>query len=169
MSDNDNNVVSTICSPALVYLCFSLIQIVIDIYKKQFNTAFFKFWVMLVITTLLNILCERGLSIVSWLIVFVPIILMSVIIVILIYFLGFKPGQANKIFNVKQKPNLNQQMAINQIYSQRQNNNMDKINNLNTLDNTKQNGLPDTTTKMEASNTTQTKVKTNDLTPESFF
>ena len=102
--DSDNNgTVTNICSPALVYLCFSLIQIIIDVYKKQFNTAFFKFWVMIIFTTLLNILCERGLGVISWLIVFVPIIMMTIIIFTLIYFLGFNPGQTNKIFNVENK------------------------------------------------------------------
>jgi hypothetical protein len=112
-----NDTVAQICSPALVYLCFSLIQIIIDVYKRQFNTAFFKFWVMLIVTALLNILCDRGLSVVSWLIVFIPLILMSIILVVLIFFLGFRPGQVNKIFNVKNQPNtdkLRLQMMLNQ-------------------------------------------------------
>ena len=103
MDSENNGTVTNICSPALVYLCFSLIQIIIDVYKNQFNTAFFKFWVMIIFTTLLNILCERGLGVISWLIVFVPIIMMTIIIFTLIYFLGFNPGQTNKIFNVENK------------------------------------------------------------------
>ena len=105
MDSENNGTVTNICSPALVYLCFSLIQIIIDVYKKQFNTAFFKFWVMIIFTTLLNILCERGLGVISWLIVFVPIIMMTIIIFTLIYFLGFNPGQTNKIFNIENKSN----------------------------------------------------------------
>ena len=93
--------ISKICAPALVYLSFSLVQIIIDIYKAQFYTAFFKFWTMLLVTTVLNILCERGLETVSWFFVFIPIITMTVLLVILIYFLGFNPGQINKKFNVK--------------------------------------------------------------------
>lgn len=99
-------VVSNICAPALVYLSFSLIQIVIDIYKNQFYTAFFKFWTMLIFTTLLNILCERGLEVVSWMFVFIPIITMTILLVVLIYFLGFNPGQINKKFNVTAPPKI---------------------------------------------------------------
>ena len=95
--------ISTICAPALVYLSFSLVQIIIDIYKTQFYTAFFKFWTMLLVTTILNILCERGLATVSWFFVFIPIITMTILLVILIYFLGFNPGQINKKFKLKQK------------------------------------------------------------------
>ena len=40
---SENSTVANLCSPALVYLCFSLIQIIIDVYKKQFNTAFLNF------------------------------------------------------------------------------------------------------------------------------
>lgn len=93
--------ISKICAPALVYLSFSLVQIIIDIYKAQFYTAFFKFWTMLLVTTVLNILCERGLETVSWFFVFIPIITMTVLLVILIYFLGFNPGHINTKFNVK--------------------------------------------------------------------
>ena len=43
---------------------------------------------MIVITFLLNALCKSGMSIVSWIIVFVPFIFMSVIVTILLYVFG---------------------------------------------------------------------------------
>ena len=134
MSDN-NSTVASICSPAIVYLCFSLIQIIVDIYKKQFNTAFFKFWVMIIVTTMLNILCERGMGVVSWLIVFIPLILMTVLIVILIYFVGFKPGQPNKVFNndpAKQEAEFKRRMMENNMKMQEQIQQMNNINNQTT-------------------------------------
>ena len=144
MSDN-NSTVATICSPAVVYLCFSLIQIIVDIYKKQFNTAFFKFWVMLIVTTMLNILCERGMGVVSWLIVFIPLILMTVLILILIYFVGFRPGQPNKVFNndpAKKEEMLKQQMIANNMRMQQQLQEMTTINNQTT---TQSNNTPSNT------------------------
>ena len=135
MSDN-NSTVASICSPAIVYLCFSLIQIIVDIYKKQFNTAFFKFWVMIIVTTMLNILCERGMGVVSWLIVFIPLILMTVLIVILIYFVGFKPGQPNKVFNndpAKQEADFKRKMMANNMQMQQQLEQMKNINNQTTI------------------------------------
>ena len=77
-----------ICAPALIYLIFSLAQIIIDTYNGLYNTAFMKFIVMVMITFLLNALCLSGLSIVSWVIVFVPFILMTVIVTMLLYVLG---------------------------------------------------------------------------------
>ena len=135
MSDN-NSTVASMCSPAIVYLCFSLIQIIVDIYKKQFNTAFFKFWVMILVTTMLNILCERGMGIISWLIVFIPLILMTVLILVLIYFVGFRPGQPNKVFNndpAQNSKNLRRQMMSNHNQMTQQVQQMNNINQQTTL------------------------------------
>jgi hypothetical protein len=77
-----------ICPPALIYLIFSTTQIILDIFKGLYNTAFFKFIVMIMITLLLNALCQQGLSIISWFIVFIPFILMSVIVTMLLYVFG---------------------------------------------------------------------------------
>jgi len=78
----------SICPPALIYLAFSLTQIIIDTFKGLYNTAFFKFIVMVTITFLLNALCKGGMSIISWIIVFIPFIFMTVIVTILLYVFG---------------------------------------------------------------------------------
>jgi hypothetical protein len=77
-----------LCAPAIVYLIFSITQVLIDIYKGLYNTAFMKVIVSVMVTLLLNILCERGLNGVSWLIVFIPFILMTVMMGVLLYFFG---------------------------------------------------------------------------------
>ena len=77
--------IENLCPPALLYVAFSLTQIVIDIFKNMYNTAFFKFLVMIIFTVALNILCSRGLGIISWFIVFVPFIMMTVITTILLF------------------------------------------------------------------------------------
>ena len=78
----------SICPPALIYLAFSLTQIVIDTFKGLYNTAFLKFIVMITITFLLNALCQGGMSIISWVLVFIPFIFMTVIVAILLYVFG---------------------------------------------------------------------------------
>ena len=80
-----------ICSPAFIYLCFSLTQITVDTVKEEYNKAFFKFLIMIIFTLLLNNLCMRGLGTVSWIIVFVPFMLMSTVTAILLYVFGFDP------------------------------------------------------------------------------
>jgi hypothetical protein len=84
-------IINNICSPAIIYLGFSLTQIIIDIYKSMYNTAFLKFIVSIIFTIILNILCERNLHIISWIIVFIPFIFMTVITTILLYMFGLDP------------------------------------------------------------------------------
>jgi predicted membrane protein len=80
-----------LCGPVVLYLGFSLIQIIIDIFREHFNVALLKFIVMIVFATVLNILCSQNLTIVAWLIVFIPFIFMTVITTLLLIAFGLDP------------------------------------------------------------------------------
>ena len=84
--------ISELCPQAFIFLCFSLTQVTIDTIKGEYNKAFFKFWIMIIFTLMLNNLCVRGLGIVSWIIIFTPFMLMSLITTILLYVFGFNPS-----------------------------------------------------------------------------
>lgn len=89
--------INKLCAPAILYLGFSLTQIIIDTFKGDYNTAFFKTIVMFIFIILLNILCNRGLGVISWLIVFIPFILMTYITTVLLFVFGLSPSsQANE-------------------------------------------------------------------------
>ena len=77
-----------LCTPAIIYLIFSVTQILIDTVKGLYNTAAIKVIVTIMVTALLQIICERGLGVVSWIIVFIPFILMSVVVTMLLYIFG---------------------------------------------------------------------------------
>ena len=81
-----------LCPPALIYLAFSLTQVIIDTFKGMYNTALMKVVVMVIITILLNALCQGGMGIISWIIVFIPFIFMSTIVFILLYSFGLDPA-----------------------------------------------------------------------------
>ena len=78
-----------LCAPAILYVGFSLTQIIIDMFKGFYDVAFFKSIVMIVFTIVLNALCTQGLGIISWIIVFLPFIMMTYITAILMITLGF--------------------------------------------------------------------------------
>jgi len=80
-----------LCPPALIYLIFSITQITIDVFKRDYNVALVKMAVAFIFTILLNYLCSAGLGIVSWIIVFIPFILMSVIVSYILTFFGLDP------------------------------------------------------------------------------
>jgi hypothetical protein len=98
---------NALCAPAIIYLVFSLTQIIIDTIKGLYNTAFVKFIVMIMCTLLLNILCESGLTIISWFIVFIPFIFMTFIVSLILYILGLNQALGNdkQQFNVEKNNN----------------------------------------------------------------
>jgi c-di-AMP phosphodiesterase-like protein len=102
--------INNICSPAVIYLGFSITQIIIDIYKSMYNTAFLKFIISIIFTIILNIICERGLSIISWIIVFVPFIFITLITSILLYMFGLDPFYGKLKYNID---NLDENNNIN--------------------------------------------------------
>ena len=84
LSKYNINMLNSLCAPALIYLCFSLTQIIIDVFKTDYIVAFYKFWVMLIFTILINTLCSKNLGVVAWILVFIPFMLMSMVTLILI-------------------------------------------------------------------------------------
>ena len=81
-------VFNQLCPPALIYLIFSTTQVIIDSVKGLYNTALMKIWVAILFTILLNYLCSLGLGTISWLIVFIPFILMTLVVAILLLMFG---------------------------------------------------------------------------------
>ena len=92
-----------LCAPAIIYLIFSIVQILIDTFKGLYNTALMKVIVMIMVTFLLQILCNRGLNVISWIIVFIPFILMTVIVSLLLYFFGLNSSTGKINYTCKDK------------------------------------------------------------------
>ena len=92
---------SSICAPALIYIGFSLIQIFIDIYSNKINEAFLKFIFMLIFTLIINILCDLGFVVIAWIIVFIPIIMMTIISTLLLQVFGLDPKSKDLRSNIR--------------------------------------------------------------------
>jgi hypothetical protein len=84
-----------ICSPALLYLAFSMVQITIDLFQGSYETSLLKFIIMFIFTAILNILCLNGYTKLVWFIVIIPIILLTYISSILFYVFGINPGKSS--------------------------------------------------------------------------
>lgn len=80
-----------ICAPAIVYIMFSLTHIIIDTFNQLYQVAFIKLVISLIFTWLLDLLCKENLGVISWIIVFLPFMFMSVITAILIFAFGINP------------------------------------------------------------------------------
>lgn len=88
--------INDFCAPALLYVAFSLTHIIIDTFKRMYNTALVKIFIMIIFTFILNLLCQRGLGIISWFIVFIPFITMTVITTLLLLTFGLSPFSGKK-------------------------------------------------------------------------
>lgn len=84
-------IINTICTPALIYLIFAVSQVLIDTFKGLYNTALVKLLLTFIFTFILNYLCSAGLGILSWIIIFIPFILMSVIVTLLLFSFNLDP------------------------------------------------------------------------------
>ena len=80
-----------LCGPAILYIGFSITQIILDIFQEMYNTAFLKFMVMIIFSIILNIFCKRNLGVIAWLIVFIQFISMSILTSIILYVFGLSP------------------------------------------------------------------------------
>lgn len=87
-----NGMLQPLCMPALIFLIYSVCHVIVDMYKEEYDKALMEFFVSAIFTFLLNILCQSGLGIVSWIIVSIPFILMTTIAGILVYSLKVNPA-----------------------------------------------------------------------------
>ena len=110
--------IEKICPPALLYLGFSMIQITIDLFQGDYSTSLLKFIVMLIFTTILNLLCLNGFTKIVWFIVLIPILLLTYISSVLFYVFGINPGK--KSISVKKQPQAQQQQQQPQQQQQQQ-------------------------------------------------
>ena len=93
-----------ICMPALIYLIFSMTHVIIDTYKGLYNTAIIEFWISAVFTILLNLLCVHDMSIISWLIISIPFLLMTIIACLLLFSFRLNPATGQSLQPVPTTP-----------------------------------------------------------------
>jgi hypothetical protein len=84
--------IQILCMPALMYLVFMVMHISFDMYYGFYNLVLIKIAMCTIGTLLLNILCENNMSVISWLIVSVPFVLMTVIAVYILFMLRLNPA-----------------------------------------------------------------------------
>ncbi len=92
--------IDVLCPPALLYVVFYVTHNNIYIKKKLNKNAFLKFRVIFLFTLLLNLLCKQGLGIISWFIVFIPFIMMTIITSILLFIFKLSPSAGDMDYTV---------------------------------------------------------------------
>ena len=85
----------SICPPAFIYLVFSVIEVIMDTSIGLYNTALIKFVISILMTYALDLLCKNNLGVVAWIFVFIPFILKTIVVAILLLGLGLSPSQGS--------------------------------------------------------------------------
>ena len=67
--------ISNLCRPATIYFWISIIGILVSLAKFQFISVIFSAFFTLLWTALLDYLCSKGYSTVSWILLLLPIII----------------------------------------------------------------------------------------------
>jgi len=94
-----------LCSPAILYVGFSLTHIVIDTGREEYSSAMVKFFIMIIFTLVLDMLCKRGLGTVSWILVLLPFISMTLITSILLSMFGVNEYSSTATYGGNPKQN----------------------------------------------------------------
>lgn len=80
--------IQSFCPPAIVYLVFSTVHVLMSLFDGDTNGAFLQGLMGLLITLLLQFLCMSGFSILSWIIAFLPLIFYTYMVILLYSIFG---------------------------------------------------------------------------------
>tara|TARA_Y100000816_G_C25653935_1_gene347537 strand:- start:107 stop:400 length:294 start_codon:yes stop_codon:yes gene_type:complete len=90
-------ILTKLCFPALIYLIFFIVQVLIEMSNNNINGAILQLISGILITLLLEVLCIKGLNIVSWIIVFIPFIFYTYITFIIYYAFNVNPKNSKHL------------------------------------------------------------------------
>ena len=76
-------ILNYLCPPALLYVVFFLIHVVIEIGEGNYKGALTQAIICVIFTCILQIFCTANMSLISWILVFVPIILYTYMVIII--------------------------------------------------------------------------------------
>tara|TARA_Y100000389_G_C17210802_1_gene388388 strand:+ start:356 stop:625 length:270 start_codon:yes stop_codon:yes gene_type:complete len=75
--------IKSFCPPAIVYLVFSFTHVLMAVFDNDKKGAFLQAMMGILISLLLQVLCMNGLSIISWIIAFLPLIFYTYMVILL--------------------------------------------------------------------------------------
>jgi hypothetical protein len=89
-------ILNYLCAPALLYVVFFLIQIVIEISNESYKQALTQAIICVIFTCILQIFCNAELTLVAWLLVFIPVIMYTYMVLLIFMVFRLNPDKAQK-------------------------------------------------------------------------
>jgi ABC-type bacteriocin/lantibiotic exporter with double-glycine peptidase domain len=93
-------ILNYLCPPALLYVVFFMINIVVEISEGKYKTALTQTIICIIFTSILQLFCMADMSILAWVLVFIPIIMYTYMVLIIFLVFRMNP-QSNKQLIVK--------------------------------------------------------------------
>jgi ABC-type bacteriocin/lantibiotic exporter with double-glycine peptidase domain len=89
-------ILNYLCPPALLYVVFFLIQIVIEISHESYKQALTQSIICVIFTCILQIFCNANLTLIAWLLVFIPVIMYTYMVLLIFMVFRLNPDEAKK-------------------------------------------------------------------------
>lgn len=89
-------ILNYLCPPALLYVVFFLIQIVIELSHKSYTQALTQSIICVIFTCILQIFCNANLTLIAWLLVFIPVIMYTYMVLLIFMVFRLNPDKANQ-------------------------------------------------------------------------
>jgi hypothetical protein len=89
-------ILNYLCAPALLYVVFFLIQIVIEISNESYKQALTQTIICVIFTCILQIFCNANLTLIAWLLVFIPVIMYTYMVLLIFMVFRLNPDKAQK-------------------------------------------------------------------------
>jgi hypothetical protein len=89
-------ILNYLCPPALLYVVFFLIQVVLEISHEKYKQAFTQLIICIIFTCILQIFCNANLTLMAWLLVFIPVILYTYMVLLIFMVFRLNPERATK-------------------------------------------------------------------------
>jgi ABC-type bacteriocin/lantibiotic exporter with double-glycine peptidase domain len=93
-------IINYLCPPALLYVVFFMISIVVELSEKNYKTAFTQTIICIIFTCILQLFCMADMSLLAWVLVFIPIIMYTYMVLIIFIVFSMSPAD-NKHIVVK--------------------------------------------------------------------
>ncbi len=93
-------ILNYLCPPALLYVVIMLVYTILEISNNKYHQAFVKAIVGIIFTCILQAFCEMNMSLISWVIVMMPIIFYTYITLIVFFVFGLNPKDKIKNFQI---------------------------------------------------------------------
>ena len=94
-------IIEQLCPPAIIFIVVIMINLILDLYDSKYKLALLKAVLSILMVCLLQALCVTNMEIISWVIVFMPLIIYTYMTLIIYFVFGLDPSPKIRQFEIK--------------------------------------------------------------------